>query len=601
MSEFDLAAYKILVVDDEESLRLTFKMFLSKEGYGEVTTASTFEGALELIETQEFDLIISDIVMEGSSGIDLLRRVKELELKCPVVMVTGYPNINTATEAVRLGAFDYLSKPVKKAELLRTARLALQQYSLQQEKEKLEQEKNQYRAYLETIFRSVRDKIISVDPDMRIVEMNLKASQWAERALPAMKIGARIDELSDDFTVVAEDVRKAIVTREEVSEHRVEFDLKSRGHVVFRLSAAPLEDAVGNFIGVVLVARDVSRLEALEQRGNHRLRFHRLVGKSLVMQTVYTLIENVGQVDTSVLITGESGTGKELVAEALHAESPRHDMPLVKVDCTAIPEDLLESELFGHKKGSFTGADRDRQGRIIQADGGTLFLDEIGDISQRMQLRLLRFLQERTFYPVGSDTPIKVDVRVIAATNADLKQKVAEGAFREDLYYRLRVVDIIVPPLRARDGDLALLVNHFIERFSKRLDKEISGISDQAMAILEDFHWPGNIRELEHIMERACVMCSNNTITKSDISEEVYAGKPAEEAPGASAGAVSPVSPRERVADELPHEQQSEEAKIVEALKKSGGNKAKAARILGIDRSTLYRKIWSYNIDPETT
>lgn len=600
MSEFDLAVYKILVVDDEESLRLTFKMFLVKEGYGEVVTASTFEGALELIETKAFDLIISDIVMEGSSGIDLLRRVKELELKCPVVMVTGYPNINTATEAVRLGAFDYLAKPVKKAELLRTARMALQQYSLQLEKEKLEQEKNQYRAYLETIFRSVRDKIISIDPDMRITEMNLRASQWAERALPAMKIGARIDELSDDFTVVSEDVRKAIVTREEVSEHRVEFDLENRGHVVFRLSAAPLEDAAGNFIGVVLVARDVSRMEALEQRGNHRLRFHRIIGKSLVMQTVYTLVENVGQVDTSVLITGESGTGKELVAEALHAESPRHDMPLIKVDCTAIPEDLLESELFGHKKGSFTGADRDRQGRIIQADGGTLFLDEIGDISQRMQLRLLRFLQERTFYPVGSDTPIKVDVRVIAATNADLKQKVTEGAFREDLYYRLRVVDIIVPPLRAREGDLPLLVNHFIERFSKRLDKEISGISDQAMATIEDFHWPGNIRELENVIERACVMCSNNTITKADISEEVVNGQPAM-ASGVAAEAVSQPVPQGIVADDLPQEQQSEEELIVNALKKSGGNKAKAARILGIDRSTLYRKIWSYNIDHKTT
>lgn len=600
MSEFDLTVYKILVVDDEESLRLTFKMFLVKEGYGEVVTASTFEGALELIETKAFDLIISDIVMEGSSGIDLLRRVKELELQCPVVMVTGYPNINTATEAVRLGAFDYLAKPVKKAELLRTARMALQQYSLQLEKEKLEQEKNQYRAYLETIFRSVRDKIISVDPDMRITEMNLRASQWAERALPAMKIGARIDELSDDFSVVAEDVRKAIVTRQEVSEHRVEFELENRGHVVFRLSAAPLEDATGNFIGVVLVARDVSRLEALEQRGNHRLRFHRLVGRSLVMQTVYTLVENVGQVDTSVLITGESGTGKELVAEALHAESPRHDMPLVKVDCTAIPEDLLESELFGHKKGSFTGADRDRQGRIIQADGGTLFLDEIGDISQRMQLRLLRFLQERTFYPVGSDTPIKVDVRVIAATNADLKQKVMEGAFREDLYYRLRVVDIIVPPLRAREGDLALLVNHFIERFSKRLDKEISGISDQAMATIEDFHWPGNVRELENVIERACVMCSNNTITKADISEEVQNGK-VTMASGVTVEAVSQAVPMERIVADLPQEKQSEEELIINALKKSGGNKAKAARILGIDRSTLYRKIWSYNIDPETT
>ena len=260
-------------------------------------------------------------------------------------------------------------------------------------------------------------------------------------------------------------------------------------------------------------------MSLLEERGR-RQQFHRLIGASRAMQTVYTLIENVGQVDTSVLITGESGTGKELVAEALHAESPRRDMPLIKVDCTAIPESLLESELFGHKKGSFTGADRNRQGRILQADGGTLFLDEIGDISPAMQLRLLRFLQERTFYPVGHDMPLKVDVRVIAATNADLKQKVIDGKFREDLYYRLRVIDIVLPPLREREEDIPLLVEHFLERFNKRLGKEITGISDQALDALKDYSWPGNVRELEHVMERACVLCADSTITTDHLSYE---------------------------------------------------------------------------------
>jgi two-component system, NtrC family, response regulator HydG len=205
------------------------------------------------------------------------------------------------------------------------------------------------------------------------------------------------------------------------------------------------------------------------------------VDNSPAMMEVYNLIENVGKVDTTVLITGESGTGKELTAEALHAESPRRGGSLIKVDCASIPEDLLESELFGHRKGAFTGADRDRTGRILQADGGTLFLDEIGDISPRLQLRLLRFLQERTFYPVGRDTPLKVDVRVITATNADLQDKVNRGLFREDLFYRLRVIEINLPPLRARREGIPLLVNHFLEKFSAKLNREINGISDQAM------------------------------------------------------------------------------------------------------------------------
>lgn len=585
---------KILVVDDEESLRLTFKMFLEREGYGSVVTASTFEEALELIEGRSFDLIISDIVMEGASGIDLLRRVKELELMCPVVMVTGYPNIDTAAEAVRLGAFDYLSKPVKKNDLLRTARMALRQFILWKEKELLEEEKERYRKYLETIFRSVRDNIITVDYDMKIEKMNDRAGSWAKAAMPEVEVGSHIESLPDSLGAFIDDIREVLETKKEVQEHRIETDLETVGHVVFRVSAAPLETNSGHFMGVLLLFRDVSRLESLEKRGK-RTYFHRLVGSSRAMQTVYTLVENVGQVDTAVLITGESGTGKELVAEALHAESYRSDMPLAKVDCASIPENLLESELFGHKKGSFTGADRDRKGRILQADGGTLFLDEIGDISPLMQLRLLRFLQERTFYPVGEDKPITVDVRVIAATNADLKRKVAVGEFREDLYYRLRVVDIILPPLRDRDGDLSILAGYFLDRFSKRLGKVINGISDQALALLRSYQWPGNVRELEHVMERAAVLCSGSTITVSDLPEEIQVGTQSFEnsvvpiplAPANAAHATHPGL--------LPHE--SEEERIISTLKQTGGNKAKAARLLGIDRSTLYRKIHLYNID----
>ena len=577
----------ILVVDDEESLRLTFKMFLSREGYGTVSVASSYDEALDLLEKQEFDLIVSDIVMEGSSGIDLLRRVKELGRKCPVVMVTGYPNINSAAEAVRLGAFDYLAKPVKKDNLLRTARMALQQFALHKENEKLVLEKERYQQYLETVFRSIKDLVITVDAEMMIIDMNTEARKWLEKIGPDINPKARIDELPFFSEIFGFDAQTVLRNEADVEEHRVEFEFEGHGVIVFRVSAAPLLTSDGHFLGVVLVARDVSRLEALEQR-EKRTGLHRLIGGSRPMQTVYTLIENVGKVDTTVLITGESGTGKELVAEALHLESPRKEMPLVKVDCTAIPENLLESELFGHKKGSFTGADRDRKGRILQADGGTLFLDEIGDISSMMQLRLLRFLQERTFYPVGEDQPIKVDVRVIAATNADLKTQVVAGKFREDLYYRLKVVDIVLPPLRDRYEDIPLLVKKFIDRFSKRIDKAIHGISDQALGQLVRHKWPGNVRELEHIVERACVLCSGVTITLANLPLELQNQDNLETL---SNTAFSHLHDKDIEGGD------NEEERILSTLKLTYGNKAQAARILGIDRSTLYRKIRQFDID----
>lgn len=593
MKDMETISSNILIVDDEESLRTTFKMFLSREGYGPITTAATFEEANEFIEEQDFDLIISDIIMEGSSGIDLLRHVRDLDLECPMVMVTGYPNINTATDAVRLGAFDYLAKPVKKADLLRTARMALQQYSLVKEKNRLEEEKERYQQYLETIFASVQDMIVCVSPQKQIVQMNDKAIEWCASSVPEMRVDNYIEDLPESFAVFSADVHMVLDQHQEVHEHRIEFTLDNGTHLVLRISAAPLyTQNEEKFLGTVVVFRDVSRQEALDKSGK-RMYFHRLVGSSQAMQTVYTLIENVGPADISVLITGESGTGKELVAEALHAESTRREMPLIKFDCTAIPENLMESELFGHKKGSFTGADRSRQGRILQADGGTLFLDEIGDISPLMQLRLLRFLQERTFYPVGEDKPISVDVRVIAATNADLKERVKRGDFREDLYYRLRVIDIMLPPLRERDGDLRMLVDIFIERLSKRLNKVVTGISDQALSLMQAYRWQGNIRELEHVMERACVLCADSTITASNLPEEIQMSHLNQPSSSESVAGV-PSAPS---GVQQPASRESEEERIIRSLRQTDGNKAKAARLLGIDRSTLYRKIKHYNLE----
>ncbi len=586
-------AERILIVDDEDSLRLTFEMLLKRAGYSNVTGVSGYDEAVTAIEQNNFDLIISDIVLPGTSGIDLLRHVKETGKTCPVVMITGYPNIESAAEAVRLGAFDYVPKPVKKNELLKIVALALEKYELQKEKVRFEAQQEKNRQMQETILRSVREIIITVDTHLRIADMNDMAKDWARTFLPDITIGVPLPTLTSRFgRALLEDAEEVLKHRKELRLHRIEWQKPDKSTGVMSVTAVPLEDNRSNFLGVVITARDLTNLEDIDRR-EQRANFHRFIGKSKTMQRIYALLENVGKVDTTVLVTGESGTGKELVADALHNESPRSNRPLVKVDCTAIPEDLLESELFGHKKGSFTGADRDRLGRILQADGGTLFLDEIGDISPRMQLRLLRFLQERTFYPVGQDQPIQVDVRVITATNADLKEKVNRGQFREDLYFRLRVVDIHLPPLRERKEDIPLLARHFLTIFDGKMKKGITGFSDPVLEQLARHSWPGNIRELEHIIERAYVLCNSDTITTEHLPAEVKVAAVSGQ-PGALSAAAHPAA---AAAIGLESGPEDEVGRIIEALRRTGGNKAKAARLLGFDRSTLYRKIASNNID----
>lgn len=585
---------RILIVDDEESLRLTFEMLLKRAGYEHVTGVSSFNEAIAAVEGGSFDLIISDIVLQGASGIDFLRHIKEAGKTCPVVMITGYPNIETAAEAVRLGAFDYVPKPVKKDELLKIVTLALEKQELQKEKNRFEaqQEKNRYMQ--ETILRSVREIIITVDTHLRIADMNDMARDWARSFLPEFAVGVSLPTLTSKLgRELLNDAESVLKTKKEIKLHRLEWQKPDGGFGVMSVTAVPLQDEKATFLGVVITARDLTNLEDIDKRAK-RSHFHRFVGKSQAMQRVYALIESVGKVDTTVLITGESGTGKELVAEALHAESPRRNRPLVKVDCTAIPEDLLESELFGHKKGSFTGADRDRLGRILQADGGTLFLDEIGDISSRMQLRLLRFLQERTFYPVGQDQPIQVDVRVITATNADLKEKVRREQFREDLYFRLRVVDIILPPLRERKEDIPLLVQHFLGVFEEKMKKGITGFSDSVIELIMNHSWPGNIRELEHVIERAYVLCSGDTITTDHMPTDILSAETPqnETLQPAAERSMQPAPDATTIM-----QAEDEVTLILDALRRTAGNKAKAARLLGIDRSTLYRKISGYKID----
>ncbi|TKB24094.1 response regulator [Desulfopila sp. IMCC35006] len=581
---------RILIVDDEQSIRLTFEMFLARDGYGPITTASTFDEALAAIKKQKFDLIISDIVLEEKKGTDLLHAIRESGIECPVVMITGFPNLDSAAAAVRYGAFDYISKPVNKETLLKFVRQALKHWELENEKKKLQQENDKFKRYLETIFSSVRDAIITIDNDLQIVQLNETAKQWL-RYSSSLRQKDLQSYQSEMGRACLQDAQQVLASGQAVREHQIESRKRDGNLRIISLNAAPLKDGSDEFDGVVIVARDITLPTPVIDTGSRNY-FHGYVGSSASLHGIYTLIENVGKVDTAVLVTGESGTGKELAAEALHAESMRRDRPLIKVDCAAISEELLESELFGHKKGSFTGASSDRQGRLILADKGTLFLDEIGDISPRMQLRLLRFLQEKTFTPVGQDTPVEVDVRIIAATNVDLRQKIKEGSFREDLYYRLKVVEVQLPPLRTIKDSIPILAHHFLSLFRDKLKRNIYGISDQAMAGLVRYSWPGNVRELRHVIERACVLCAGTTISLDHFPEEIQRPVPYDDDP---ATLQLPTQPRAAL---LPFV--SEKDEIIEAIKRAHGNKAKASRMLGIDRSTLYRKIRRLGIVDET-
>ncbi|MBW1636603.1 MAG: sigma-54-dependent Fis family transcriptional regulator [Deltaproteobacteria bacterium] len=571
----------ILIVDDEASIRLTFEMFLTREGYGPITTASTLDEALAAVRENTFDLIISDIVLEEKKGTDLLCKIRELGIECPVVMVTGFPNLDTAAEAVRYGAFDYISKPVNKETLLKFVRLALKHWNLENEKKKLLLENDKFKRYLETIFSSVKDAIITIDNQLKIVQLNETAKQWL--FYPGSDKGEVLALYRNAMgKACLHDVKQVLSRGLGVREHQVECLMADGTMHIISLNAAPLEDGFNEFDGVVIVARDITP-PASETTAHSRDRFHGYVSANKVMQNVYKLIENVGKVDTAVLVTGESGTGKELAAEALHAESARNSMPLIKVDCAAISEELLESELFGHRKGAFTGADKDRQGRLLQADNGTLFLDEIGDISPRMQLRLLRFLQEKTFTPVGQDSPIEVDVRIIAATNVDFLEKIKDGSFRQDLYYRLKVVEVKLPPLREVADSVPTLVYHFLSIFREKLHRNIYSVSDQAMNGLKQYSWPGNVRELRHVIERACVVCEGPTITLDHFPEEIR--KTGKQVVSQTTNEIATGRPIEYV----PYV--SEKDEIIDILQRTRGNKAKAARLLNIDRSTLYRKM----------
>jgi len=559
---------KILIVDDEENIRFTLKKFLITEGY-EAETADNYSQAVAKLKETDFDLIFVDIILKGKTGIDILKEVHKRKLLFLVVVITGAPTIETASDALRLGAFDYLTKPVRQDNLLQVTRSALRYKRLIDEKER-------YRLNLEAIFKSLKDGIITVDKDLSVVEINDSAGKICGIS-GNEAIGKPLSEqIKGCRGKCIEALKETLKTKKSAEIHRIECHCLHRPSQVVTVTTYPLLKRNDLFSGGVLVVRDETRLDDLERNLKKRRKLHNIVGKCARMQDIYRLIDNLANVPTTVMITGESGTGKELIAEALHYKSSRSHKLLVKANCSELSENLLESELFGHVKGAFTGAVRDKIGLFRRAEGSTIFLDEIGEMPPRMQLRLLRVLQEKEFKPVGQSASHKVDVRVVGATNKDLRKQVKLGFFRQDLYYRLMVVEIGLPPLRNRLEDIPLLVEHFLKRFNRKFNKNILGISEGVNQILMEHSWPGNIRELENSLEHAFILCRQHTIM------------------------IEHLPPDLKLLD-LAAQDGNYFKFILKALKKTQWNKTKAARILGISRQSLYRKMKEHNIKDSTS
>jgi len=435
-----------------------------------------------------------------------------------------------------------------------------------------------------TILDSVNEGVFTVDLDWRITAFNKAAERVtgvpAERAIGSLcceVFRANICETNCALRRTMANGKPIVNATAYIISHQGE-------RVPIRISTALLKDGEGTVVGGVETFQDLTQIEQLQKELQSRYTFEDIVGRSPAMMRLFKILPQIAESSSTVLIEGPSGTGKELFARAIHSLSPRRKKPFVAVNCAALPDTLLESELYGHKAGAFTDAKRDKPGRFALADGGTIFLDEIGDISPAMQVRLLRVLQERLVDPLGGVKPIPVDVRVVAATDKDLAKLVRTGTFRDDLYYRVRVVHLKLPTLRQRREDIPLLVDHLIAKFNRLQGKDIAGVSDEVMARLMGHDYPGNVRELENVIEQAFVLCRGGMIELHHLPPEL---RPATTS---GRGDAQPLSL-----------QAMERFLITEALHRRSGNRKQAAKDLGINVSTLYRKIGALQIDaPET-
>ncbi len=422
--------------------------------------------------------------------------------------------------------------------------------------------------------------VFTVDRDGRITSFNRVAEQITGYTLKEV-IGEKCADILRAKICHEEcPLGRAIRSRGRIRGREVEIKAKDGRKIRISVDCAPLETRTGRLIGGVEVITDLSPIQGLRRALADRHRFEDIISKNAEMHRIFSILPMAAESHSTILITGPSGTGKELIARSIHNHGSRRRHPFVAVNCAALPETLLESELFGYMKGAFTGAGGDRPGRIARAEKGTLLIDEVADLPKHLQVKLLRFLQERTYEPLGSTETIRADVRILAATNRDLSAMVAAGEFREDLFYRLNVVQITLPPLRNRTEDIPLLVRHFIGRFRLETGRAITGITNNALAALARHSFPGNVRELENIIERAFVLCPGEQICVTDLPEHV----------------VRTGGTKVRLTGEQGGLEQAEARAIREALDHHAGNRTRAAAELGIHRSTLIRKLKRYGL-----
>ncbi len=435
----------------------------------------------------------------------------------------------------------------------------------------------------EQLRNTVLDSIIALDKDLNIVNMNHAASRLFNVDVEEV-IGHSFTSLcTPGRENIASTVKKSLDSHTEVHEHQLTGTLNDRNWT-YIIGLTPLIE--NGKEETVLIIRDITRLRQLETEVTSKFSFNNIIGKSPSMLKIFDLVRHLADTKTTVLIQGASGTGKELIAAALHHTGTRKNEPFIKVNCAALPENLLESELFGHVRGAFTGAERDKVGRFELAQNGTIFLDEIGDISPDLQIRLLRVLQEREIERVGSTKTTKINVRVVTATNRDLSELVAQGRFREDLFYRLNVVKIQIPPLKDRREDIPLLVRHFFNKFQDRIDRHIKGIDPEAMEILLNYDWPGNVRQLENVIEHAVVLSRENMIYPENLPIEILEPTQLELE---SAPAIS--TPQSTSTE-------NEAQQLKNILESVNWNRSEAARILNVNRITIWRKIKKFGLFP---
>jgi len=435
--------------------------------------------------------------------------------------------------------------------------------------------------YFPLLLDVVDQGVFTVDPEGRISSFN-RAAERITGYTAAEVMGRSCSAVfRTDLCHTVCPLRRSIAKRQRIENREVRIHTKDGRRIPISISTAPLQTEEGRLLGGVEVFKDLSLVADLQRKLDGQYRFEDIVSRNAAMHRIFAILPMVAESASTILVTGESGTGKELLARAIHAHGPRKKKPFVALNCAALPETLLESELFGYERGAFTDARRDRLGRVAQAEGGTLFLDEVGDLPLALQVKLLRFLQERTYEPLGSNTSVRADVRVITATHRDLAEMVRQGTFRQDLYFRLNVLQIHLPPLRERPEDIPLLCRHFIQRFREATGKAIDSLSPEAMALLLKHPFPGNIRELENIIERAFILCPGREIGPDCLPFEVTGGT----APGRPGG-------------ERPGNLEILEAEAIRAaLLRHGGNRSRAARELGIHRTTLLRKLKALHIE----